>query len=161
MTTAVATLTMSSTAFSSGKAIPTKYTGEGENISPPLSWADAPPEAKQFALIVDDPDAPTAQPFVHWVLCGIPAGTTSLAEGASSAKGKKSPAGMTEGKNDYDVVGYKGPMPPAGAPHRYYFRLYALDKALELRPGVTRVQLVNAMQGHIICQGELMGTFKR
>jgi hypothetical protein len=152
---------VTSTAFEQGKPIPRKYTGQGEDISPPLSWKDIPPDTKELALICDDPDAPRAQPWVHWVLGKIPSGIGGLEEGASSAKARKSPPGMAEGKNDSGTIGYQGPMPPPGKAHRYYFRVYALDVTLTPADVADKPTLLAAMKGHILATGELMGTYQR
>ncbi len=145
---------VTSSAFGAGKQIPQEYTGEGKDISPPLAWSGVPPETKELALICDDPDAPMAEPFVHWVLYKIPAGTESLPEGSS--------AGAVEGANSFGNLGYGGPMPPPGhGTHHYHFRVYALDQPVDLKPGAGKPELLNVMQGHIIAQGELVGTYER
>jgi hypothetical protein len=145
---------VTSSAFGAGKQIPKEYTGEGKDMSPPLAWSGVPPETKELALICDDPDAPMAEPFVHWVLYKIPAGTESLPEGSS--------AGAVEGANGFGNVGYGGPMPPPGhGTHHYHFRVYALDRPVDLKPGAGKSELLNAMQGNIIAQGELVGTYER
>jgi Raf kinase inhibitor-like YbhB/YbcL family protein len=145
---------LTSTAFKAGDAIPRKYSGEGEDVSPPLAWTGAPEGTKEFALLCDDPDAPTPKPWVHWVVYKIPAGTSSLAEG--------SPGGALEGRTDFGRTGYGGPMPPAGhGTHRYHFRIYALDAALALEAGATKEELLAAMKGHVLAEGELVGTYKR
>lgn len=148
------TIHVSSTAFDEGARIPRKYTGEGEDVSPPLAWTGAPDGTREFALICDDPDAPTPDPWVHWVLYRIPGNANSLAEGTSG--------GAVEGKNDFGKTGYGGPMPPVGhGMHNYYFHIYALDTQLELKPGISKDQLLAAMEGHIIAQGRLVGTYER
>lgn len=154
-------ISVTSTAFAAGQPIPRKYTGQGQDISPPLQWSNVPAGTKELALICDDPDAPRAQPWVHWVLARIPSGTSALEEGASSAKAGKSPPGMAEGKNDFGTMGYQGPMPPPGKPHRYYFRLYALDKTLTAEDAADKPTLLAAMKGHVLATGELMGTYQR
>ena len=140
--------------------MPARFTGEGADVSPPLSWAGAPAGTVTFALIVDDPDAPDpAAPkrtWVHWVLCDIPAGTTSLPEAAS---GGALPPGCTEGANDSGDHGYSGPYPPIGR-HRYFFKLYALDRKLGLRAGVTKAELLKATEGHVLGSAELVGTYE-
>lgn len=156
-------LTVQSSAFRQGEQVPVKYSGDGEDKSPPLSWSGVPAEAKELALIMDDPDAPTPQPWVHWVLYKIPPGTTSLPEGIGTATERlASLGGALQGKNSWNKYGYGGPLPPKGhGRHRYYFKLYALDRDLSLPPGTTKERLLAAMQGHILAQGELMGTFQR
>jgi hypothetical protein len=147
-------LAVTSSSFKAGKSIPKKYTGEGENISPQLAWTGAPAGTREFALICDDPDAPRPQPFVHWVLYGIPSNVTSLAEAVSGVG--------TDGLNGRGKPGYTGPMPPPGSGvHHYHFKVYALDQALSLKPGLGKDELLKGMEGHIIAQGELMGTYER
>ncbi len=147
-------VTVTSAAFGAGKAIPKKFTGEGENVSPELSWSGAPAGTREFALICDDPDAPMAQPFVHWVLYNISASVTSLQEAVSGVG--------AQGINGRSKPGYTGPMPPPGhGVHHYHFKVYALDQALGLKPGLTKPELLKAMEGHILAQGELIGTYER
>ncbi|MFH0793516.1 MAG: YbhB/YbcL family Raf kinase inhibitor-like protein [bacterium] len=149
-----AMLTLRSSAFEPGARIPKKYSGEGSDTSPALMWEGTPDGTKEFALVCDDPDAPTAEPWVHWIVYGIPAGRGSLPEGSA--------AGNKEGKNSWGRISYGGPMPPPGhGTHRYFFRLYALDKTLDLKPGATKKELLSAMKDHILAQGELMGTYSR
>ena len=155
-------LTLTSPAFASNGAIPSRHTCDGEDVSPPLAWSGAPPETRSFALIVDDPDAPDpAAPkrvWVHWVLYGLPAGTTSLATGAS---GSKLPPGAKEGVHDGGGRGYSGPCPPIGR-HRYVHKLYALDVEIpDLGPGARKADLERAIAGHVLAQGELIGTYAR
>lgn len=148
--------------FEPGEAIPGTFTCEGENVSPPLAWSGAPETTKTFALIVDDPDAP-GRTFVHWVCYNIPIDTTQLARGADLSQHVTDAAwGPEEGSNDFGDIGYGGPCPPRGDdPHRYFFRLYALDVTLDLAPGATRQQVMDAMEGHVVASAELMGTFAR
>jgi Raf kinase inhibitor-like YbhB/YbcL family protein len=140
-------------AFQEGQAIPKQYTGDGKNLSPPLAWQDLPAQTKSLALICEDPDAPRGT-FTHWVLVNIPVTVHELPEGGV-------PAGALQGSNDFRRVGYGGPAPPAGKPHRYFFRLFALDGPVGLDSGATREKLLAAMQGHILAEGQLMGTYKR
>ena len=145
---------LTSTAFGEGERIPTKHTGEGEDVSPPLVWSGLPEGTKEFALICDDPDAPTPKPWVHGVVYKIPADCTSLGE---DNIGK-----ALWGKNSWGRSEYGGPMPPSGdGPHRYVFRIYALDAELDLKPGATKEQLLKAMEGHILAEGKLTGTYER
>jgi len=147
-------ITVKSAAFGAGKPIPRKHTGEGEDVSPPLNWSGVPPQAKELALICDDPDAPRPKPWVHWVAYKIPAKATSLAEGSAG--------GALEGPNDFGNQGYGGPMPPPGhGTHHYHFKLYALDTELDLGPGANKEKLLKAVQGHVIAEGELVGTYER
>lgn len=137
--------------------IPSKYTCDGQNISPPLAWTSVPGRTKSFALIVDDPDAPMGT-FVHWVMYDIPATERKLGEDVPRAE--TLPAGSRQGMNGMRKIGYTGPCPPSGT-HRYYFKVYALDKKLDLQPGATKQQLLAAMNGHILAQGQIMGRYKR
>ena len=145
-------LTLTSEAFANGQSIPAKYSCVGKNISPTLAWDKPPAGTKSFALIVDDPDAPMGT-WVHWVLFNIPPSTASLQENANSST-------MSAGKNSSGNTRYDGPCPPSGT-HRYFFKLYALDSTLSLSPGATKEQVLKAMEGHILAQGELMGTFSK
>ena len=155
------TMTITSEAFAAGEAIPRKYTGEGENVSPPLRWSGAPAETKEFVLICDDPDAP-GRTWVHWVIYKIPAGFDSLEQGVEASPRPSRPAGALQGTNDSGKVGYGGPMPPAGhGPHRYYFKLYALDAERNLQPGLDKSAVLEAIEGHVLARGELMGTYER
>jgi Raf kinase inhibitor-like YbhB/YbcL family protein len=147
-------LTLTSPAFAANNPIPRQYTGEGKDISPPLTWSGVPPETQELALICEDPDAPTPTPWVHWVVYGIPPTQQELPAGAQEQ--------LTPGQNDFHHTGYGGPMPPRGhGVHHYRFRLYALDALLQAEPGLTKEQLVTKMQGHILAEGELVGTYER
>ena len=149
---------LSSTVFNEGASIPKQYTGDGKDISPPLRWSDPPPATKSFALICDDPDAPRGT-WVHWVLFNLPGDQRDLEEAVPNQDVLAN--GAKQGKNDFGKVGYGGPAPPPGKPHRYFFKLYALDTPLNLAPGVTKSQLVAAMQGHVLAEGQLMGQYGR
>jgi len=152
-------LVLKSDAFVNGQSIPAKYSCIGKNVSPALNWSDPPAGTQSFALIVDDPDAPMGT-WVHWVLFNIPAGQRSLAEDLP-VTGKNDGAGAIYfGENSSGNTRYDGPCPPSGT-HRYYFKLYALDTLVDLLPGATKEELLKAMQGHILAQGELMGTFSK
>lgn len=149
-----------SPSFSHMGEIPKRHTCEGEDLSPELKWSDPPPGTKSFALIVDDPDAPDPlapkMTWVHWVLCNLPASARGLPEGILSSQ---LPQGTVEGLNDWKRSGYGGPCPPIGR-HRYFFKLYALDSLLNLtRP--TKTQLLQAMQGHILGETVLIGTYEK
>jgi Raf kinase inhibitor-like YbhB/YbcL family protein len=146
-----------STAFGEGEMIPKQYTCDGKDVSPPLTWSGVPAKAKSIALICDDPDAPGGT-WVHWVLFNLPPNTEELAEGVASSKTLGN--GGNHGTNDFRKFGYGGPCPPGGT-HRYYFKVYALDTLLDLAPGVTKSDLVKAMKGHILVEGQLMGRYKR
>ena len=145
-------LEIKSDAFVNGQSIPAKYTCTGKNISPALAWSDPPAGAQSFALIVDDPDAPMGT-WVHWVVYNIPAEARSLSENADLS-------GMTVGKNSSRNLHYDGPCPPSGT-HRYFFKLYALDSTLKLSAGASKEDVLREMNGHILAQGELMGTFSK
>ena len=148
------TLTLSSSAFAPGKSIPDEFSCKGRNISPALAWTGAPANTVSFALILDDPDAPSGT-FTHWVIYNIPAASKGLAQGV--ARQPTFDDGAAQGTNSGNRQYYEGPCPPSGT-HRYFFKLYALDTRLDLPPGATVDQLQKAMQGHILAQGELMGT---
>ena len=150
-------LEIKSTAFAEGKSVPSKYTCDGQDLSPPLSWSGAPSGTKSFALISDDPDAPVGT-WVHWVAWNIPATSTGLAENV--AKSASLPDGTRQGITDFKRPGYGGPCPPSGT-HRYFFKLYALDGMLDLTASTTKAQLEAAMKGHILAQAQLMGTYIR
>ena len=150
-------LEIRSTAFGDAQMIPKIYTCQGKNISPPLSWGAVPEQTRSIALILEDPDAPMGT-FVHWVLFNLPPETKGLPEnvpvGKTLANGAKHGAGTSK------KIGYMGPCPPSGT-HRYFFRVYALDSKLDLKSGSSKERLLRAMQGHILSEGQLMGTYKR
>ena len=152
------TIDLISPAFEDGEIIPAKYSCDGEDVSPPLEWSGVPEGTKSFALICDDPDAPIGT-WVHWVLWGLPADTTSLPEGVPTDEAIE--AGALQGKNDFKRIGYGGPCPPGGKTHRYFFKLYALDSGLDLAPGAKKKDVEKAMKGHILAQGQLVGRYKR
>ena len=151
------TLVITSSAFSDGQAIPNRYSCDGPDVSPDLAWSGVPEGAASLALICDDPDAPMGT-WVHWVLFNIPVDADGLpAEIPSDAALEN---GARHGTNDFRRLGYGGPCPPGGT-HRYFFKLYALDTMLELESGITKAQLLEAMEGHILAEGQLMGTYSR
>jgi Raf kinase inhibitor-like YbhB/YbcL family protein len=154
-------LTLSSPAFAPAGEIPTRYTCEGDDVSPPLAWSAPPAGSKSFALIVDDPDAPDPKApkttWVHWVLYNLPPAADGLPEGVAT---RALPAGTREGLNDWRRTGYGGPCPPIGR-HRYFHKLYALDIALPELGGSSKAALERAMQGHILAQAELIGTYAK
>jgi Raf kinase inhibitor-like YbhB/YbcL family protein len=156
--TEVPAMQLTSSAFLEGATIPKKHTADGADVSPPLSWQGAPQTTKSFALICDDPDAPRGT-WVHWVLFNLPTDKYELSEDVPST-GKVS-SGALQGKNDFGKLGYGGPSPPKGKPHRYFFKIYALDTVLDLKEGATKAQLEKAMAGHTLAQGQLMGTYGR
>jgi Raf kinase inhibitor-like YbhB/YbcL family protein len=149
---------LSSPAFRHGDAIPEVYTCDGDDVSPPLQWQDVPEGAHSLALVMDDPDAPRGT-WVHWLLYDIPPETHELPQDVSPAASFS--GGGSQGNNSWNRLGYGGPCPPAGSSHRYFFKLYALDGPLDLASGATRDRLLAAMEGHILAQGELMGTYAR
>jgi hypothetical protein len=155
------TLTLKSSAFDNGSAIPSRYTCEGEDVSPPLTWAGVPETARSLVLIVDDPDAPDPKApkmtWVHWVLYNLPPDISGLPEGITSAG---LPPGTVEGLNDWKRSGYGGPCPPIGR-HRYFHKLYALDKVLEVINTPTKAKVEAAMNGHVIAQTEFVGTYQK
>ena len=147
-----------SPAFGEGQGIPKKYSCDGSDISPELTWSDPPAGVKEYALITDDPDAPVGN-WVHWVLYKIPPDLKGIPEGIG--KSDEVPGVGVQGKNSWGRNGYGGPCPPPGKPHRYYFKFYALSKTLEGKPGMTKEQLLAAIQGAILGEVQLMGTFGR
>jgi len=144
--------------FPNGGPIPRKFTCDGADLSPEVSWTGSPTGTQSFVLIADDPDAPVGT-WTHWVLFDVPAQTNSLAEGI--AKVDEVPSGGRQGRNDFRRIGYGGPCPPPGKPHRYFFKLYALDKMLSLKPGCSKAEVEQAMQNHVLGKAELMGTYQR
>jgi Raf kinase inhibitor-like YbhB/YbcL family protein len=157
---------LSSTAFRDGGTIPGKYSGEGDDVSPPLAWLGVPESTQEFALICDDPDAPSAEPWIHWVIYGIPGEATSLPEGIPAGQAQlDQPIVARQGKNSWGAgvtIGYRGPMPPPGhGTHHYHFKLYALDQTMDLPPSATKSQILTAMQGHVLAEAELTGTYAR
>jgi Raf kinase inhibitor-like YbhB/YbcL family protein len=150
-------ITITSTAFSEGSMIPQNYACDGEDISPPLAWSGVPDGTKSLALICDDPDAPMGI-WVHWVLFNIPAHIMELP--ANIPPEKIIQNGAKHGINDFRKFGYGGPCPPGGT-HRYYFKLYALDTEINVEAGINKAQLLQAMEGHILAEGQLMGRYSR
>lgn len=146
------TIQISSSAFAHNELIPKRYTCDGEDVSPELSWQNVPDGTISFVLIVDDPDAPIGT-FVHWVLFNLPGNLNGLKEGVKGIG--------VGGVNDFRRSGYGGPCPPRGSTHRYFFKLYALDTTLSLTAGVKKADVEKAMQGHILAQGELIGRYGR
>ena len=151
---------LSSPAFASGAAIPARFTADGPDLSPPLEWSGPPEGTKSFALLVTDPDAP-AGTWIHWILIGIPPDLRRLPEGVDTKASPTGIAGAKNGKNSFGDLGWGGPSPPRGKPHRYFFKLYALDAPLSLGAGATREQLLESMKGHILAAAETMGTYQR
>ena len=150
--------TVSSTSFPNGGDIPKKFTCDDADVSPEISWNGAPSGTQAYALIADDPDAP-AGTWTHWVLFNIPASTTSLPEGVS--KVDELAGGERQGRNDFRKIGYNGPCPPPGKPHRYFFKLYALKSKLDLKPGASKQEVEQAIQGSTLAKAEWMGKYQR
>jgi Raf kinase inhibitor-like YbhB/YbcL family protein len=152
------TFQLSTTAFSSGGPIPKKFTCDGPDVSPALTWNEPPAGTQAFALIMDDPDAPVGT-WVHWVLYDLPASERGLPEGVP--KEAEVPSGARQGRNDFRKIGYGGPCPPAGSTHRYFFKLYALSSTTQLNSGATKADLEGAIKGHVLAQAELVGRYNR
>jgi Raf kinase inhibitor-like YbhB/YbcL family protein len=151
-------ITIFSTAFANGEGIPKRFTCDGADMLPQLSWKGSPSNTASHVLIADDPDAP-AGTWTHWVLYDLPGTTTELAENVN--KVDKLPDGARQGRNDFHKIGYGGPCPPAGTPHRYFFKIYALDSKLNLAPGASKQEVEQAMQAHVLARGELVGKYGR
>ncbi len=148
---------LTSNAFANGESVPARHSCDGEDISPSLEWSQPPQNTQSFTLICDDPDAPRGT-WVHWVVFNLPSETRVLPEGVTSESGL--PAGSLHGKNNWGDTEYGGPCPPGGT-HRYYFKLYALDTTLDLKTGAGKSDVLHAMDGHVLAQAELMGTYER
>ncbi|MGP8201030.1 MAG: YbhB/YbcL family Raf kinase inhibitor-like protein [Limisphaerales bacterium] len=151
-------LHLTTTAFAEGQPIPQRHAFDNQDLSPALQWSGVPPAARSLALICDDPDAPVGT-WVHWVIYDLSPATAGLSEGVP--KSPELADGAKQGMNDYKRIGYGGPCPPPGKAHRYFFKLYALDTELKLKPGVTKKDLLKAMDGHVLAEGQLMGTYQR
>jgi hypothetical protein len=149
---------LKSNAFQAEGSIPSRFTCEGENISPELSWSGAPEGTKTFALILHDPDAPHSGGYTHWVLFNLPATLNQVPENVPQAS--QFPGGGIQGRNDAGKSGYTGPCPPSGS-HRYYFHFYAVDRQLDLGANTTKAELEKALKGHVLAQTELMGRYKK
>lgn len=155
-------LTLTSPAFSEGENLPARCSYEKENRSPELHWSNPPPAVREYALIVEDPDAPQDEPWVHWVIYKIPADARMLPAGLAPRKQATQPAGAIQGMNSWGEIGWGGPLPPPGhGRHRYYFHLYALSKKVNLDAGATKEELLQAMEGNIIAEAVLMGCYER
>ena len=153
-----ATLTITSPGFPAEGMIPAKYTCAGANVSPPLSWTGVPAGTRTLALICDDPDAPGGT-WVHWVIFNLPVTASTLVEKIDTVP--TLPNATRQGVNDFGKIGYGGPCPPPGKPHHYFFKLYALDARLSLKAGATKKDLLQAMDGHVVAEGFLMGKYQR
>lgn len=154
----IATISIKSSAFRDGEKIPVKYTADGDDVSPPLTWSGAPGTTSEFALICEDPDAPSGT-FTHWVIFGIPGNATGLPEDVK--KVLKPDDNIVQGKNSFGKIGYNGPSPPRGKPHHYKFHIYALDMRPDLSPGITNDDLCTAMTKHVLAEGEITGIYQR
>jgi Raf kinase inhibitor-like YbhB/YbcL family protein len=155
-------ITVQSTAFRAGETIPARFTGDGQDISPALTWSGVPADTKELVLICDDPDAPRPEPWVHWVMYKIPGTVSGLMERTATTEALREPAGAMQGKNSWGRIGYGGPAPPRGhGVHHYHFKLYALDAPLDVRAGLEKDDLLRAMKGHIVAEGEIVGTYRR
>ena len=153
---------ITSSAFEQGQPIPKRHVRDGGNLSPTIQWSGLPTGTVELALAIEDPDAPRPEPFIHWVIYRIPVSAGELPEGVAKQPRPAAPAGAVQGVNSWGLVGYDGPQPPVGhGVHRYFFRLYALDKALEAEPKMDLKALIATIQGHILDRGELMGTYER
>lgn len=151
-------ITVLSTAFHNGGDIPKKFTCDGADVSPQISWKESPPKTASFVLIADDPDAPSGT-WTHWIIYDLPAGKSELEENVSKAD--KLPDGSRQGRNDFGKLGYGGPCPPPRKPHHYSFRIYALDAVPQLTPGASKGEVEQAMRGHLLAKGELVGRYGR
>jgi Raf kinase inhibitor-like YbhB/YbcL family protein len=155
-------LALKSPAFKAGGRIPVRYTGDGEDVSPPLTWSKPPGGARALALLCDDPDAPRDEPWVHWVMTDIPADAAGLPEGISKEARPREVQGAAQGKNDFGRLGYGGPAPPRGhGTHHYRFKLFALDAPLKLPGTPTKEALLRAVAGHELDSAELVGLYSR
>jgi hypothetical protein len=158
------TMTITSPTLKAGQPIPVDHTADGKNISPAIIWSNVPAGTKSFALIMDDPDVPMPQPFVHWVIYRIPGIAKGLPENISIDPATPMPteiAGAVQGVSGFRRPIYRGPAPPAGKVHNYHFTVYALDADLDLQPGLNKQQLLDAIKGHVIGQGQLVATYER
>jgi Raf kinase inhibitor-like YbhB/YbcL family protein len=153
-----AAFAITSSAFTTGAEIPIKYTCDGQNVSPPLDWGQVPVGTASFALTVDDPDAPI-RAFTHWIVFNLPPDTRGLPEAVP--KDGKLANGALQGKNGFGRIGYAGPCPPSGALHHYRFTLYALDTSLDLAASASKEQVLEAMQGHVLAESQLIGIYQR
>ncbi len=155
-------LSLKSSAFKNGDFIPRRYTGEGEDVSPPLTWSHVPEGTHEFVLICEDPDAPGEEPFVHWIVYNLSPNSTLIPEGLTAKPRVEAPIRADQGVNSFGNIGYGGPMPPEGhGKHRYFFKLYALDTELGVPPGASKAEVLRAMSNHVIAEATLVGTYER
>jgi hypothetical protein len=158
------TILVESSTLKAGQAIPREYTADGRNVSPPITWSNVPATTKELALVLEDPDVGNPPPFVHWVIYKIPATAKGLPENIPFEPGAAMPAaiaGAIQGNSGFRRPIYRGPAPPPGKVHHYHFIVYALDAPLEAKPGLTRAELLDALKGHVVGQGELVATYER
>jgi Raf kinase inhibitor-like YbhB/YbcL family protein len=153
-------MTIQASAFAPGGKIPAKFTADGQDVSSALSWSGLPAGTKELALVCDDPDAPTPEPWVHWIIYKLPGDATGLPENVPTTEKLSAPAGAVQGKNSWGRIGYGGPSPPPGL-HHYHFKLYALDAPLDLASGADKKRLLAAMKGHVLAEAEVVGTYER
>jgi hypothetical protein len=149
---------LTSAALRSGETVPTEFTADGRNVSPPLAWSEPPPGTQSFALLCDDPDAPRGT-FTHWVVFDLPANLRELSENVPHQANLA--GGGVQTHNDFGKIGYGGPSPPSGKPHHYHFKLFALDRKLDLPPGAGKEQVRAAMQGHVLAEAEIVAIYGR
>jgi Raf kinase inhibitor-like YbhB/YbcL family protein len=156
---------LTSTAFKDGQSIPKRHTEDGQNLSPPLAWSDVPEGVQEFAILAEDPDVPRAEPWVHWLIYGLAGDLRELPEGLPRATQIHDPVVATQGVNSWPQQndGYRGPSPPRGSGrHRYYFRIYALDRAMNLAPRLAKQALLRAIDStKVLAHAELMGIYQR
>jgi len=157
-------IVVTSSAFEQCAPIPQKYTGEGQDVSPPIAWSNLPDGTREVVIICDDPDAPGPEPWVHWIIYKIPADLGSLPEGIPAKPRVTKPSGVLQGQNSWPApknTGYRGPLPPPGAPHRYRFTVYAIGVRLVSPPSLTKKALVEDIRSHVLGEGQLIGTYER
>ena len=155
-------VSLSSAGFNQGGKIPRIYSGEGENLSPPLLWEAGPAETKEWVLICEDPDAPRLEPFIHWIISKIPPEVVALPEGVPCVREPESTFGAIQSYNGKGLLGYTGPFPPSGhGIHNYHFQLFAIDKRLMAGQDLSLEELVTNMRGHVVAKGNLVGTYER
>ncbi|HXK21361.1 MAG TPA: YbhB/YbcL family Raf kinase inhibitor-like protein [Myxococcota bacterium] len=161
MASAPASIEVRSSAFSANAPIPDRYSAYHENQSPPLEWSGAPERTQAVALVVEDPDAPGARPFVHWLVAAVPARVHALPESLPDSPTLRAVGDAHQGATSLGHTGWFGPRPPPGGPHHYHFQVFALDAPVELSPGFDRDALVTAMKGHVLARGDLVATYRR
>lgn len=152
---------LESPSFRDGAMIPVENTREGSDLSPALRWSGVPPSTEELALLCEDPDAPQEEPWVHWILCKIPPSLTELPEGVRLESRQEMLGGCVQGTNSYGDIGYGGPLPPVGhGPHRYYFKLFALDEKIDVKNGITKNEFLDAIRTHVLGETELLGKYE-